>query len=168
VFAEIAQTTNSKGKPQSPSALNHLRTTLRAALNLAVREELIDSNPARHIEIAGYRRPYAQVWTEGRVEHWELTGEHPAVAVWTAAQIGLRGAPTKKHLRRNGLSARSEAAGHAAAAPVPSRKVTTPMCHAHAAQPLQRPNNEKGLNRVSAVQASIEEARPKGLEPLTI
>src|SRR5207248_3873405 len=41
VFAEIARTTNSKGRPQSPSALNHLRTTLRAALNLAVREELI-------------------------------------------------------------------------------------------------------------------------------
>jgi integrase len=87
VFAEIAQTTNSKGKPQSPSALNHLRTTLRAALNLAVREELIGSNPARHIEIHGYRRPHAQVWTEGRVEHWELTGEHPAVAVWTAKQL---------------------------------------------------------------------------------
>jgi len=87
VFAEIAETTNAKGLPQSPSALNHLRTTLRAALNLAVREELIGANPARHIEIAGYRRPHAQVWTEGRVEHWELTGEHPAVAVWTAAQL---------------------------------------------------------------------------------
>lgn len=59
VFAEIARTTNSKGRPQSPSALNHLRTTLRAALNLAVREELIDSNPARHIEITGYRKPHA-------------------------------------------------------------------------------------------------------------
>jgi hypothetical protein len=34
VFAEIAQTTNAKGLPQSPSALNHLR----AALNLAVQE----------------------------------------------------------------------------------------------------------------------------------
>lgn len=87
VFADIAATTNSKGKPQSPSALTHLRTTLRAALNVAVREELIDSNPARHIEIADYRRPHAQVWTEGRVEHWELTGEHPSVAVWTAAQL---------------------------------------------------------------------------------
>ncbi|MFG1995647.1 tyrosine-type recombinase/integrase [Actinoplanes sp. NPDC048988] len=87
VFAEIAQTTNAKGLPQSPSALNHLRTTLRAALNLAVREELIASNPARHIEIAGYRRPHAQVWTDGRVEQWELTGEHPAVAVWTAKQL---------------------------------------------------------------------------------
>jgi integrase len=87
VFAEIAQTTNAKGLPQSASALQHLRTTLRAALNLAVREELIDLNPARHIEITGYQRPHAQVWTDGRVEQWQLTGEHPAVAVWTAKQL---------------------------------------------------------------------------------
>jgi len=26
------------------------------------------------------------VWTPGRVEHWQRTGERPAVAVWTAAQ----------------------------------------------------------------------------------
>jgi hypothetical protein len=38
-----------------------LRTTVRAALNRAVREELIDSNPAPHIEISGYRKPHAQV-----------------------------------------------------------------------------------------------------------
>jgi hypothetical protein len=41
VFAEIARTTNAKGLPQSASALNHLRATLRAALNLAVREEQV-------------------------------------------------------------------------------------------------------------------------------
>jgi integrase len=87
VFAQIGQTTNSKGQPQSASALHHLRTTLRAALNVAVREELIESNPARHIEIHGYRRPHAQVWTDGRVQQWELTGEHPPVAVWTAQQL---------------------------------------------------------------------------------
>lgn len=79
VFAEIARTTNSKGRPQSPSALNHLRTTLRAALNLAAREELIDSNPARHIEITGYRKPHAQVWTDGVSN----TGNTPAnVPIW--------------------------------------------------------------------------------------
>ena len=32
------------------------------------------------------RRPRAVVWTPGRVEHWQRTGEHPAVAVWTVAQ----------------------------------------------------------------------------------
>jgi hypothetical protein len=41
--------------------MQHLRTTPRAALNLAVRESVIESNPARHIEVTGYRRPHARV-----------------------------------------------------------------------------------------------------------
>jgi integrase len=87
VFAEIAGTRNSKGRPQSASAMNHLRTTLRAALNLAVKEGVLDRNPARHIEITGYQQPHAKVWTEARVESWEQTGAHPAVAVWTADHL---------------------------------------------------------------------------------
>ncbi|MFG3700838.1 tyrosine recombinase XerC [Micromonospora sp. NPDC047620] len=86
-FTEIATTTNSKGRPQSASAMQHLRTTLRAALNLAVREGLLDCNPARHIEISGYQQPHAKVWTEVRVHQWEQTGNRPAVAVWTADQL---------------------------------------------------------------------------------
>jgi integrase len=89
VFAEIAQTTNSKGQPQSASAMAHLRTTLRAALNLAVREGVLESNPARHIEVPGYRKPYAQVWTDGRVQEWQHTGQRPAVAVWTAEHLPM-------------------------------------------------------------------------------
>ncbi|MEV4130587.1 tyrosine-type recombinase/integrase [Dactylosporangium sp. NPDC049742] len=87
VFAAIADTRNTKGRPQSVSAMHHLRTTLRAALNLAVKEGVLDCNPARHIEIKGYQQPHAKVWTEARVESWELTGAHPAVAVWTADQL---------------------------------------------------------------------------------
>ncbi|ADL49518.1 integrase family protein [Micromonospora aurantiaca ATCC 27029] len=87
VFAEIAATRNSKGRPQSASAMHHLRTTLRAALNLAVKEGILDCNPARHIEITGYQQPHARVWTDARVESWEQTGARPAVAVWTADQL---------------------------------------------------------------------------------
>ncbi|MEU1751948.1 tyrosine-type recombinase/integrase [Micromonospora matsumotoense] len=87
VFAQIAATTNSKGRPQSASAMQHLRTTLRAALNLAVREGLIGCNPARHIEVSGYQQPHAKVWTDARVEQWERTGDRPPVAVWTADQL---------------------------------------------------------------------------------
>jgi integrase len=87
VFAQIAQTTNAKSLPQSASAMQHLRTTLRAALNLAVREGVLESNPARHIEVTGYRKPHAQVWTDGRVEQWRRTGQRPAVAVWTAEHL---------------------------------------------------------------------------------
>ena len=45
VLAAIADTRNSKGRPQSASAMNHLRTTLRAALNLAVKEGVLECNP---------------------------------------------------------------------------------------------------------------------------
>jgi hypothetical protein len=81
VFARIAQMTNRHGRPQSGCAMRHLRGTLRAALNLAVREGVIESNPARHLEILDHRKPYPQVWTEPRVQQWRRTGEHPAVAV---------------------------------------------------------------------------------------
>ncbi|WP_371687385.1 tyrosine-type recombinase/integrase [Micromonospora sp. KC723] len=87
VFDQIAATTNTKGLPQSASAMQHLRTTLRAALNLAANHGLIENNPARHITVAGYRKPHAQVWTDDRVHAWHTTGEHPTVAVWTAEQL---------------------------------------------------------------------------------
>ncbi|HWG99655.1 MAG TPA: tyrosine-type recombinase/integrase [Pilimelia sp.] len=87
VFVQIAAMTNSKGRPQSASAMQHLRTTLRAALNLAVKEGLLDCNPARHIEVTGYQQPHARVWTDTRVEHWAQTGDRPAVAVWTAEHL---------------------------------------------------------------------------------
>jgi hypothetical protein len=69
-FAEIAKTINRKG----PAAIRlgaaaPARTTLCAALNLAIREGLLESNPARHVEVTGYRNPHAQVWTEARVGH---------------------------------------------------------------------------------------------------
>ncbi|MEV0810318.1 hypothetical protein [Micromonospora sp. NPDC050200] len=66
-FDEIAQTTNGRGQLQTPSCLQHLRTTLRAALNLAVREGLLEANPIRHLELPSYRKPHAQVWTAARV-----------------------------------------------------------------------------------------------------
>ncbi|WP_433221715.1 hypothetical protein ACQP00_21430 [Dactylosporangium sp. CS-047395] len=87
VFTEIEQTTNTKGQPQSASAMQHLRTILRAALNLAVREGVVAANPARHTEVSSYRKPHAKVWTDGSVEEWERTGERPSVAVWTADQL---------------------------------------------------------------------------------
>jgi integrase len=87
VFAQIAATPNSRGEPQSPSAVQHLRTTLRAAPNLAVREGLIAYNPARHIEVNCHQQPHARVWTDARVQQWQQTGERPAVAVWTADHL---------------------------------------------------------------------------------
>jgi len=71
------------------SAATALRvfSTLRTALNAAVREGLIAQSPARYVELPRARRPFAVVWTKRRVEEWQRTGERPAVAVWTPEQL---------------------------------------------------------------------------------
>jgi integrase len=43
-------------------------------------------DPASRAELPKARRPRAVVWTPACIEHWRRTGEHLAVAVWTAVQ----------------------------------------------------------------------------------
>jgi len=98
MFAELASTRNRHGRIYSAAMLQRIRATLRAALNAAIREGLIRDNPARRVELANPRRPHAVVWTDRRVTDWQRTGERPAVAVWTAAQLAyfLRAARTER------------------------------------------------------------------------
>ena len=86
MFTAITRHHQAAGSPVTSATLNRIRATLRAALNAAVRHSLIGDNPASRAELPRARRPRAVVWTPGRVEHWQHTGERPAVAVWTAAQ----------------------------------------------------------------------------------
>lgn len=86
-FAAVGTEANRFGQPHTPTTLAHIRTTLRAALNDAIREGLIRDNPARRVELPSRRRPHALVWTPSRVADWQQTGERPSVAVWTAAQL---------------------------------------------------------------------------------
>jgi len=85
-FTAITRQHQALGSPVTPETLSRIRATLRAALNAAVRRGLIGESPACRAELPRARRPRAVVWTPGRVEHWQHTGEHPAVAVWTATQ----------------------------------------------------------------------------------
>ena len=86
MFAAIIRQHQVAGAPVTVATLNRIRATLRAALNAAVRRGLIADNPASRAELPRARRPRAVVWTPARTEHWRRTGEHPSVAVWTAAQ----------------------------------------------------------------------------------
>lgn len=86
MFTAITRHHQELGSPVSAAALHRIRATLRAALNAAIRRGLITDNAASRAELPRARRPRAVVWTPGRVEHWQRTGDHPAVAVWTAAQ----------------------------------------------------------------------------------
>jgi integrase len=62
-------------------------STLRSALNTAVRERLIGDNPARYLKLPKADRPLAVVWTSRRVRDWQRTGRRPVVAVWTPVQL---------------------------------------------------------------------------------
>ncbi|MGV9385042.1 tyrosine-type recombinase/integrase [Nonomuraea sp. NPDC003707] len=86
-FAGLVQRRNRYGKALSPSTVQRVHATLRAALNEAIREGLIDTNPARRLRLPHVRRPHAQVWTRSRVAVWRATGQRPAVAVWTTEQL---------------------------------------------------------------------------------
>ncbi|MBT2451817.1 site-specific integrase [Streptomyces sp. ISL-43] len=67
-----------------------VRSTLRAALNAAIAQQLITFNPAAHVDLETGRRPKALVWTEERVLHWKRTGEKSSpVMVWTPEHTGL-------------------------------------------------------------------------------
>lgn len=66
-----------------------IRATLRAALNAAIKEQIITFNPAAHVEIDPPVKPKAQIWTAERVAHWRAAGEKPGpVMVWTPEQTG--------------------------------------------------------------------------------
>ncbi|GAA3473349.1 hypothetical protein GCM10018965_079020 [Nonomuraea roseola] len=67
--------------------MQRVHATLRAALNEAIREGLIDTNPAHRLRLPRTRRPHAQVWTRSRVSVWRATGQRPAVAVWTTEHL---------------------------------------------------------------------------------
>ncbi|GIL28965.1 site-specific integrase [Actinocatenispora comari] len=76
-------------KVTGATTLHRIRATLRAALNAAIREDLIAANPATHIELPSPRRPRPLVWTPERVRRWEADGTVPGpVMVWTAEQTG--------------------------------------------------------------------------------
>jgi hypothetical protein len=52
----------------------HIKATLRAALNDAIGQQIITFNPAAHVEIDPVRKPKALVWTDERVARWQQTG----------------------------------------------------------------------------------------------
>jgi integrase len=76
-------------KITGPATKQRIRATLRAALNGAIRKQLITFNPAEWVDLASGKRPKAKLWTAAHVAYWEQTGEKPSpVMVWTPEQAG--------------------------------------------------------------------------------
>ncbi|MQS05705.1 site-specific integrase [Streptomyces alkaliphilus] len=72
-----------------PATRQHIKATLRAALNDAIGQQILTFNPAAHVELDPVRKPKALVWTNERVAKWQRTGEKPSpVMVWTPEQTG--------------------------------------------------------------------------------
>ncbi|MEV0668132.1 tyrosine-type recombinase/integrase [Actinomadura luteofluorescens] len=86
MFAAIVYKHQQDGRRIRQATLNRICSTLRSALNAALREGLIVENPVALLVMPAAWQPRAVVWTAARVERWEWTGERPAVAVWTAEQ----------------------------------------------------------------------------------
>ncbi len=61
-----------------PATRQRVRSTLRAALNAAIAQQLITFNPAAHVELEATKRPKALVWTAERALQWQRTGERPS------------------------------------------------------------------------------------------
>jgi hypothetical protein len=69
------------------STVDRVRATLRSALNAAVREGLIATNPLAQVRLDKPVRPHPVIWTDERVEAWHRDGIRPPVAVWTLRQL---------------------------------------------------------------------------------
>lgn len=87
MFAMISRRQTRYGTPIAAATLERIRATLRAALNEAVREDLIADNPARGLHLPTPRHVHPVVWTARQVALWKCTGERPPVAVWTPEQL---------------------------------------------------------------------------------
>lgn len=87
MFTTIAAQPTKSGTPMAAITLQRIRATLRRALNMAIREGLLQVNPARLVLLPHPQRHRPQPWTTARVAAWHDDGQRPAVAVWTPAQL---------------------------------------------------------------------------------
>jgi len=86
MLATLEQAGSRRSTPLAAGTLYRARATLRTALNAAIRDGLLTTNPARLVEVGQPNRPHPVVWTQRRVAEWRRTGARPAVAVCTARQ----------------------------------------------------------------------------------
>jgi integrase len=76
-------------RPVGATTMQRIRSTLRSALNDAIRRELITFNAAKWVQLPAENRPPALVWTPERIRRWKATGVLPSpVMVWTPTQTG--------------------------------------------------------------------------------
>lgn len=92
IDAMYSDLTKAASRPATPSTIRHVHTTLRSALNSAVRRRLLAWNPALHVELPEEQRPVTTVWTPQQVQAFlSFTAEHRLSALFQLiASAGLR------------------------------------------------------------------------------
>ena len=85
-FASISRHRSPTGVLLSAATVQRVRATLRAALNTAVHQGLLVSNPAKGLRLESGRAARPVVWTDQAVADWRNGGMRPVVAVWTVEQ----------------------------------------------------------------------------------
>ena len=86
-FSLLSRQRTLNGTPIAASTVDRVRATLRSALNAAVREGLIATNPLAQVRLDKPVRPHPVIWTDEHVEAWRRDGIRPPVAVWTLRQL---------------------------------------------------------------------------------
>jgi hypothetical protein len=86
-FNLLSRQRTRNGTRIAASTVDRIRATLRSALNAAVREGLIASNPLAQVRLDKPVRPHPVIWTDERVEAKRRDGISPPVAVWTLRQL---------------------------------------------------------------------------------
>jgi hypothetical protein len=84
-FAVLARAPTRYGRPRAASTLHRIRATLRVALNAAMRLGLIETNPARYLELPPASRPKAVVWTPAGTVALRRRASSPCLKVRTQA-----------------------------------------------------------------------------------
>jgi integrase len=75
------------GRLLASSTVDRIRATLRSALAEAVRQGLIEHNPAARVRLPRPNRTRPVVWTPTREAAWRDTGDRPKVAVWSRQHL---------------------------------------------------------------------------------
>lgn len=85
-FDALIRKRHREGDPVTPATLHRIASTLSSALTWAIRDGLIQNNPAQHLHLPQAEQVRPVVWTSKRVDHWRATGERPPLAEWTVDQ----------------------------------------------------------------------------------
>ncbi|BCB79603.1 hypothetical protein GCM10022251_41530 [Phytohabitans flavus] len=89
MFACIMADSPGGGGRVTAATVQRIRATLRRALNVAVRDQLLLVNPARLVVLPRPVRHRPQPWTAARVAAWRQDGWRPVVAVWDVRQLAV-------------------------------------------------------------------------------